>query len=127
MLQKMNKPRKINTTYTAWLRKVLISLNIRSGFELYVTDTVCGRCDLENKNITVPVWAVERSRKDTGYAVYYACHEIAHVIAPPTKGDVHGAKFQAAFKSICPKEYWHFELEYKPKSASAAGIKRNDE
>jgi len=117
----MSLPRKINKEATRTLNLILRGFGISSEFPVYVTDTVRGRCDYTNKNLTVPLWAFNDARP--GYKVYYACHEMAHVVTPVVKGDVHGAAFQANFKKICPKEYWHFELNYKPKLAAAAGIR----
>lgn len=123
---KHRKPYKIQKEATQWLRKRLLSYGILSKFPVYVTDTVRGRCDYKNQNVTVPLWAIQDGRVKEGYDIYYACHELAHAMAPSTKGDVHGAKFQAAFMSICPEEYWHYELEYKPRLAAAAGITKKE-
>lgn len=123
----VRKPYKIDTYATQALNKLLktYGIQIPKDYGLFVTNTVRGRTCYKNKNITVPIWAVKQSLngKTPGYDVYYACHEIAHAMAPATKGDVHGPKFMAAFINICPKQYQHYELEYKPRLAKAAGIK----
>lgn len=109
-------------------------IEVPEGITLYVTNTRSGRYSHKNKNITVPVWAVIRSQsrrnsKDTAhdpeYAINYACHEIAHALTPDSRvrGVMHSPEFYEAFKRICPKHLWHYELGYKPQLAAAAGIK----
>jgi len=117
----MRKPNKVNQAYTDHLRSRLVRFGISCPFDVYVTDTVRGRCSYKNRNVTVPLWTM--TTRESGYDIYYACHELAHVLVPVTKGDMHGPKFMAAFKSICPKEFQHYELEYKPRLATAAGIR----
>jgi len=140
----MRKPVRIDTWLTEKLNKAMreYGIDMPKGYTLYVTDTVRGRCSKKNMNITVPTWAVELRAKDVSihcndkeYAIYYACHEIAHILAPPIPGapvrrgqrrkprDVHGAKFMEAFMSICPERLQYFEIGYKPRLAAAAGIK----
>lgn len=89
---------------------------IQRGWLFAVTDTVRGWCRFTSKTITVPLWAWNRS---TEYRIYYLAHEMAHAIGPHRD---HGAEFMRAFKHICPKELQHWELDYKPANARAAGI-----
>lgn len=90
---------------------------IQRGWFFAVTDTNRGWCNYTNKTITIPLWAWNSARP--GYSTYYLAHEIAHAIGPHKN---HGAEFMRAFKHICPKELQHWELEYKPANAKAAGI-----
>lgn len=120
----MRRPVRVCDKETMILRNMVRNLNIKCEFEIFVTDTVRGRCSYKARNLTVPLWAFNDKR--VGYITYYVCHEIAHVMAPATRGNVHGPEFQKAFMSICPKEYQHYELNYKPRLAAAAGIKRKD-
>lgn len=77
-----------------------------------------GRCYWDDKIITIPEHAF--TRKDKDYLFYYIAHEMAHAISP--RGSQHGPEFMAAFKEICPVSLQHFEIEYKPRNAIAAGI-----
>ena len=118
------KPNKVDQDLTDALGFVLETWKIELpfGWRLYVTDTVRGRTRYDRKDITVPKWAFNTDK--IGYEIYYACHEIAHILAPAKKGNHHGAEFMAAFKKICPVEFQHYELGYKPRLAKAAGIRR---
>lgn len=124
------KPYKINAKLTNALRVRLHNLKIAipEGWNLYVTDTVRGRTRHDQRSITVPVWAWTDGGLPgkEGYEVYYACHEIAHILAPSKRNDVHGPRFMKAFREICPEEYHHFELGYKPRLAAAAGIRQKE-
>jgi hypothetical protein len=90
------------------------------GWEFFVVDQSRGRCYYQDRTVTIPKWAFYSTNK--GYTEYYLCHEIAHCHAP---FDNHGPAFMAQFKRLCPIEFQHYELEYKPGNASAAGIKKN--
>lgn len=130
------KPVRIDAMKTSQLKATLKlrKITVPEGIELYVTDTKCGRYMRKNANITVPVWAVVRSHTarsstatshDPEYAIYYACHEIAHAMTPDSRvrGVMHSPEFYVAFKEVCPKHLWHYETGYKPNLAAAAGIK----
>jgi predicted metal-dependent hydrolase len=90
---------------------------LSKNWSIYVVDQRRGRCYYSAKIITIPVWCLDDKRP--GYKIYYIAHELAHVFAPT---DSHGQKFMAEFIKLCPKEYLHYELDYKPRSASIAGI-----
>jgi len=124
----MRLPKNVMPGQTGRLRKRLAELGIEipEDHQIFVTNTNRGRFDKRNYNVTVPLWAFEAGvkglRKHEGnpeYAIYYACHEIAHILAP---GGKHGPKFMAEFMRICPDHLHRFELEYKPRNAMAAGI-----
>ena len=55
---------------------------------------------------------------------YYIANELAHIGWP---GNKHDAPFMKRFKSICPEDLWHLELNYKPRNAAAAGIRKPKE
>jgi hypothetical protein len=125
----MRKPNNIMPGQTRELRERLAEagIPIPDRLDVYVTKTVRGRACIRGRNVTVPLWAydLKRSDRDThgmdpDYPIYYACHEIAHIMAP---GANHGPKFMAAFRAICPEHLQHFELGYKPRNARAAGIR----
>lgn len=132
----MRKPVRIDSFMTNALNRALKERGIAvpAGITLYVTNTKCGRfCD-RNRNITIPTWALDLAPKDASvhkndaeYAIYYACHEIAHALSEKSRvhGVMHSPKFYVAFKTICPAHLQHFETGYKPQLASAAGIRSN--
>jgi hypothetical protein len=73
--------------------------------------------------ITIPVWALN-SKRD-GFADYYVAHEMSHAFAWQFDGErQHGPAFMKWLKTLCPREFWHYELEYKPRNAMAAGIRK---
>lgn len=86
------------------------------GWVFYVVDQTRGRCYYKPRIITIPLWATKKSRD---YLDWYVSHEIAHTYSV---GDRHGSKFMEALKTVCPEESIHYELAYKPRNASAAGI-----
>jgi hypothetical protein len=119
------KPRNINAKLTEEFNQRLRALGMDKhaelGYVLYVTDAVRGRCRYSVKDITVPSWTLKKD--DPGYALYYACHEIAHAFTFEKFGKRnHGPDFVREFMRICPAELWHHELGYKAKSAKAQGI-----
>ena len=87
------------------------------GWRFYPVKQTRGRCYFASKVITIPTHAIER---ELGYLCYYVCHEMAHAIAGWKAK--HGQEFMKVFMSICPKEWQKYELGYKPRNASAAGI-----
>jgi hypothetical protein len=92
------------------------------GWSFLPVRTNRGRCYYDLKIITIPAHAYE-SKKE-GYFAYYVSHEMAHAFAP--RGAQHDSSFMAEFKKICPREYQHYEVDYKPKAAMAAGIYHKD-
>jgi predicted metal-dependent hydrolase len=118
-----HKPNKINKQLTTGMfspcsqvikdrAKALYAI----GWRFYVVDQNRGWCNKTTKTITIPSWAIQRNHD--GYNVYYIAHELAH----SDTWDIHGPKFMARFMELCPAELWYHELEYKPRSAKAAGI-----
>lgn len=90
------------------------------GWTLYVTDTHRGYCHPKHKWITIPLWAVRDKR--AGKWVQYVAHEFAHTDTIGLERDPHGIVFMNRMKELCPIEYWHHELTYKPAQAYGAGI-----
>lgn len=90
------------------------------GWNFYSVSQRRGACYYKEKVITIPVWAIDR---ELGKKVQYIAHEMAHAYCLINRcDDVHGPNFMKQMMEICPQEYWHFELEYKPRNAKAAGI-----
>ena len=89
------------------------------GWEIQVADQKRGWCKPYLKQLILPTWVMLSSKK--GYIDYYLSHELAHI-----KSLGHGPEFMAAFKLICAAENQHYEVEYKPKAAMAAGITPSD-
>lgn len=116
------KPRKEEPYATKMAREVIDDYNMElpEGYTAWGTDTVCGYCDSRNKIITIPMWAVRSKRR--GRLVQYVAHEIAHAWTEDERG--HGKNFMEYMMILCPEEYWHFETEYKPRLAKAAGISK---
>ena len=128
---KFRRPVRVDETLTVVLRARLRTrgVSIPEGWQLFVTDTKRGRTSYKSKTVTVPTWAMETDpdgKPNEEYQIYYACHEIAHVYTPNRKGDVHGSDFMRNFIRVCPEEFLHYELGYKPRLAAAAGIRKNE-
>lgn len=102
------------------LMKVYLELKAK-GWIIQAVNQQRGRCYYKDKTITVPVWALESTRK--GYDIYYIAHEFAHTQAI---GHEHDSVFMEQFKLICPAEFHHHELGYKPRNAASAGISQKE-
>lgn len=125
------KPYKILTQYR-FTMFADVSANTRliakqlmdSGWRFYCVAQVRGKCYYNEKVITLPEWIVTNSGQAnrTGYKEYYICHEMAHAL-DNTRSN-HGAEFMRILKKICPAEFVHYELDYKPRNAAGAGIQK---
>jgi len=91
---------------------------LAAGWRFYVVDQTRGQCYAIHKVITIPAWIFRKKTLD--YKIYYICHEMAHAYDMCKHN--HGHEFMEWFKKICPTEYQHHELGYKPRNARAAGI-----
>lgn len=91
--------------------------HLNNGWDIWVVDQRRGFCHYRYAFITIPVFAFN---KGPAYIDYYLSHELAHAVAGPAAK--HGPLFMAAFKKICDPKNWHYELNYKPSYAKAAGI-----
>lgn len=97
----------------------------------FIADVKSGRARYSTMQFTVPLWtytkkAVIGYRKHEGYFTYYVAHELSHLLSYKKYGEDgknHSEKFYKIFKLVCPKEYQHFELYYKP-SAEKYGINK---
>lgn len=129
------KPRCVNELRTMELVASICdigSLHVRmremisEGWSIYCVDQRRGMMNPVKRYITIPSWALSRA---AGYWVYYVAHEMAHTCTYLTEvaagnRDGHGPAFMEELKRICPKEYWHHELEYMRDDAECAGITR---
>lgn len=125
-------PRNIDSTFTSQVRRVtrrLLRKMKKQGFTVdtvaYGVEAVRGRARYRTGIITVPKWILLAGPTKPGYVVYYTAHELAHLFAKKYNNHRgHGPAFMAWLKRICPKDYLHYELDYKPRHAFAAGIRR---
>jgi hypothetical protein len=127
------KPRKIDWNLTrTMVEPMMYELIENADFEIkpiaiYCVNQKCGWYHHRKKYITVPSWIINRPMGN-GFLKYYVAHELAHAVTYaqyPEYGTLctgHGPLFMENFKKICPKEFQHFELGYKPRNAKAAGI-----
>lgn len=93
-----------------------------AGWLFFVTDTQRGYTQYHTKVLTIPLWCIKEREAD--YWKYYLAHELAHTVAGYEA--MHGPAFMQAFMSICPKHLQHYEIDYKPSNAMAAGITPSD-
>jgi len=106
-----------------WLGDIPESVKIHvrncasQGWRFYPVNQKRGRCYYNDAVITIPMWVIRSPLE--GKKIWYISHEIAHVYTPR---DNHGSKFMARLREICPKEFQHWEIGYKPRNAIAAGI-----
>lgn len=83
----------------------------------------CGRASQTRNEFTIPWWVMVEKFKAAGkpgYLIWYIAHELAHIAAPENAN--HGPLFMAELRKICPSEFQHYELGYKPRNAAKAGI-----
>ena len=122
----MQKPNNIPQTY---LNEIIIKILDESSYTQFKNEIRGNIMDVargvafKNK-IVVPYWAYKphhpkNIKTNGGYFIYYVAHELAHIIAYKKFGVAcgHDSNFYAVFLEICPKEYQHFELEYKKTEA----------
>lgn len=93
-----------------------------------------GWCLVRERMIVLPEWLwvpwskeAARLGAQPGYKVWYIAHELAHAFDFKVNGwnkdrGPHDEFFMAQLKRICPENVIHYELEYKPRLAKAAGI-----
>ena len=127
MTKQVRLPRNIDYDASAKFQSRLITLGILPppGWEVYVTNSNCGRARINSKTCTVPTWAFNSIKvMDPDYCVNYAAHEITHAWIHHEGGDIslHNQAFYKKLKEICPPELWHHELTYKGTAANRAGI-----
>lgn len=95
-----------------------------NSIHVFVTDTRRGRARHADNTATIPLWAKQRG---VDYFNYYMAHELAHHVCFRDYDRVrgHGPIFQEVLQELTT--FAHFELEYKPRFASAAGISKPQE
>lgn len=120
--------RRINNTIAEIVKNEDLSLDEQDhllSVNAYVVDQRQGRCYYEHKTLTVPLWAYRNKDLSRGFFKHYVAHELAHVLAYYRYGGKvasgHGLKFYDCLKVLAPNTL-HFELDYKPRNAAAAGI-----
>ena len=102
------------------------------GWRFYIVHSARrGRAHSKNKDITIPAWAVSKSKGNEGFYHWYVAHECAHAVNFEVDNGArlriqHGPMFMYRLMQICPRQYQHYELEYKPQNAAAAGIRKED-
>jgi predicted SprT family Zn-dependent metalloprotease len=86
----------------------------------YIANLQRGEAHYQYNAFFVPYWAFNPNHPKNigskgGYFIYYVAHELSHMIAFKKHGVrcYHDARFYEIFETICPKEYQHFELQYK--------------
>lgn len=94
-----------------------------NDWRFYAVDQDRGRCYHADKVITIPVWAIDK--RDTGFKIWYISHEISHAFAGWKAK--HGPVFMDWLQKVCPPEFVHHELGYKPRNAASAGIRKPGE
>lgn len=95
---------------------------LETGWQIVACDVDRGVCYESDRVIIIPSRVITSRRE--GYMHYYLAHELAHAKAGCKAK--HGPLFMEAFKSLCDKEHWHYETEYKPSHALYAGIVPED-
>ena len=114
------KPNKIVRSVSQEEYSILsIPKRLRNKIKVFVTNTHTGYFSSIEDYLTVPL-AAETKGKD--YFLYYLAHEFAH------KGSrLHDKEFYKLFREFCPKEFQHYELDYKPRGAKLSKGVRKDE
>lgn len=94
------------------------------GWRFYGVRQTRGQCYGKSKVITIPEWVLSRA---IDYKEWYVCHEMAHAFNYIDNNykymNGHDERFMEMLIAICPSDCVHYELEYKPRNAAAAGIK----
>jgi predicted metal-dependent hydrolase len=126
-MRKESKPKAISPVATLYLHYAaqnhpIVTTQLAAlknqGWRFFVVEQSRGSCYYHARIITVPLWAY--NHKDPEYRIYYLAHEMAHaVVGYDAK---HGPRFMDAFISICPAHLLKYEIEYKPRNATRAGI-----
>lgn len=91
---------------------------LAKGWRFYAVSQQRSYCQERYKLIAVGDWAILSNRP--GFKCYVVAHEMAHAFAGCKHQ--HNHVFMEWLKRICPAEFVHYELEYKPRNARAAGI-----
>ena len=120
----MAHPLWIDYEKTVELQKsALCALYLPPLWRVYAAHRQHGRTNKLQKYCVVPEWAWRWGNSKPGFVEYYLAHELAHAYSLSFR---HDNQFYEAFKMICPKHLQHYELEYKPRNAAAAGITKGN-
>src|SRR4051794_12961904 len=129
MKQRRN-PHRIDAHYTKIAREMyevfpLLSPGTPANVTVFAVDQRRGRAYYSKRVVTLPLWVFKNPRGE-GFALYYLAHELAHIadFDAGNRNGNHGPTFMAHFMRLCPVEFQHFEIGYKPRNAVAAGIRR---
>lgn len=116
------------------LQDAELSLAKTCRLDIYCCDVKTGYFQYTGggqSRIVMPLWAITKAKtrnaktglRAVGFDVWYMAHELAHYFNQVDgTDDIHGPCFMAWLQRICPAEYIHYELAYKPRLASASGI-----
>lgn len=91
---------------------------------ILVADQDTGWCNAHYRTIVLPAWLYIKNRS-ADFKVWYVAHELAHAYDKCKHS--HGPEFMEWLKRICPAECLYHELEYKPRNARQAGIRKPGE
>jgi len=94
---------------------------VHPDYTVWVVNQCRGICHYDKRYISIPLWAVIKGKE---FRTYYFCHEAAH--SWRLRGN-HDREFMLKFMELCPKNCQHFELNYKPQQAKAAGISEKED
>lgn len=94
------------------------------GWRFFVADHTSSWAQRTTKVIVI---CLSHWHSDHDYYNYVVAHECAHAQnwEDGLVNENHGPKFMAALIQICPDEWLHYEIGYKPRNATAAGITTN--
>jgi len=114
---------EIDTVIKNLLYKTKFDGKFTNGIKGYIADVRAGKA-LYDGRFTVPYWAFKDKRK--GYFIWYVAHELSHQLRYKVYGidGCHDMRFYELFLQICPDEFQHFEVHYKP-SCVKYGISKN--
>jgi hypothetical protein len=93
---------------------------LKDDWKIYPVSQDTGWCNAYFRIITIPVWAI--TERPIPYKEWYIAHEFAHAF--DMCKHKHGPEFMEWLKRICPNDVIHHELEYKPRFAAQAGIRK---
>ena len=100
------------------LKKIARELRDSKGWAFYSVKQRRGTCYFNSKVITIPTFAIYH--KNPKYKIWYIAHELSHALVG--RGHGHNQVFMNKLIEICPSDSIHYELGYKPRNASRAGI-----
>lgn len=111
--------------YPAMVEQTMIQLK-SMGWHFVFVNQKHGYCAVRGgvKSIALPVWVLDTKHRHM--LIWYIAHECAHAVNQELDGSItkcgHGPQFMYRLKQICPPEHLHYEVDYKPRYAAAAGI-----